>query len=116
MAFLFTSICAFAGFRVRARCMEFGINHYMSIAIAALISTCLAYVSSFVGLSETPYHPLLACALFIVPGVPLINFVDDMIDNYIQVGIVRAVNTVLMVCAMAFGIVIAMRLLTVEML
>ena len=39
MAFLFTSICAFAGFRVRARCMEFGINHYMSIAIAALIST-----------------------------------------------------------------------------
>ena len=26
----------------------------------------------------------------------------------------RAVNTVLMVCAMAFGIVIAMRLLTVE--
>ena len=47
MAFLFTSICAFAGFRVRARCMEFGINHYMSIAIAALISTCLAYVSSF---------------------------------------------------------------------
>ena len=46
MAFLFTSICAFAGFRVRARCMEFGINHYMSIAIAALISTCLAYVSS----------------------------------------------------------------------
>ena len=114
MAFLFTSICAFAGFRVRARCMEFGINHYMSIAIAALISTCLAYVSSFAGLSETPYHPLLACALFIVPGVPLINFVDDMIDNYIQVGIVRAVNTVLMVCAMAFGIVIAMRLLTVE--
>jgi uncharacterized membrane protein YjjP (DUF1212 family) len=111
MAFLFTSICAFAGFRVRARCMEFGINHYMSIAIAALISTCLAYVSSFAGLSETPYHPLLACALFIVPGVPLINFVDDMIDNYIQVGIVRAVNTVLMVCAMAFGIVIAMRLL-----
>ena len=94
--------------------MEFGINHYMSIAIAALISTCLAYVSSFAGLSETPYHPLLACALFIVPGVPLINFVDDMIDNYIQVGIVRAVNTVLMVCAMAFGIVIAMRLLTVE--
>ena len=37
-----------------------------------------------------------------------------MIDNYIQVGIVRAVNTVLMVCAMAFGIVIAMRLLAME--
>ena len=86
----------------------------MSIAIAALVSTCLAYVTTFTGMSGTPYHPLLACALFIVPGVPIINFVDDMIDNYIQVGIVRAVNTVLMVCAMAFGIVIAMRLLAME--
>ena len=114
MAFLFTSICAFAGFRVRARCMEFGINHYMSIAIAALISTCLAYVSSFAGLSETPYHPLLACALFIVPGVPLINFVDDMIDNHLLVGITRAANTVMMVGGMAFGIAFAMRLLVMS--
>ena len=114
VAFLFASIAAFAGFRVRARCIEFGINLYMSITIAALVSTCLAYITTFTGLSGTPYHPLLACALFIVPGVPIINFVDDMIDNYIQVGIVRAVNTVLMVCAMAFGIVMAMRLLAME--
>ena len=68
IAFLFASICAFVGFRVRARCIEFGINVYMSIAIAAFVATCLAYASSFSGLSSTPYHPLLACALFIVPG------------------------------------------------
>ena len=37
-----------------------------------------------------------------------------MIDNYIQVGSVRAGNTVLMVCAMACGIVMAMRLLAME--
>ena len=86
IAFLFASICAFVGFRVRARCIEFGINVYMSIAIAAFVATCLAYASSFSGLSSTPYHPLLACALFIVPGVPLINFVDDMIDNHLLVG------------------------------
>lgn len=114
VAFLFASLCAFAGFRTRARCIEFGINVYMSIAIAAFVSTCLAFLTSYSGLSQTPYHPLLACALFIVPGVPLINFVDDMIDNYIQVGLVRATNTMLMVGAMAFGIVIAMRLLVME--
>ena len=114
MAFLLASVCAFVGFKTRAYCMKFGINHYMCMAIAACVATCLAYVTSFAGLSSTPYHPLLACALFIVPGVPLINFVDDMMDNYIQVGIVRAVNTALIVCSMAFGIVIAMRLLAVE--
>ncbi len=110
IAFFLASIAAFVGFRVRARLVEFGVNVYMSIAIAAFVSTCLAYASSFTGWSSTPYHPLLACALFIVPGVPLINFVDDMIDNYLLVGITRAANTVMMVGAMAFGIALAIRL------
>lgn len=114
IAFLFASICAFAGFRVRARCIEARVNVYMSIGIAAFVSTCLAYATSFFGWSSTPYHPLLACALFIVPGVPLINFVDDMIDNYLLVGITRAANTVMMMAAMAFGIAFAMRLLVME--
>lgn len=114
IAFLFASLCAFIGFRVRARCIDFGVNVYMSIGIAAFVSTCLAYATSFTELSSTPYHPLLACALFIVPGVPLINFVDDMIDNYLLVGITRAANTVMMMGAMAFGIVFAMRLLVMK--
>lgn len=86
----------------------------MSIGIAAFVSTCLAYASSFSGLSTTPYHPLLACALFIVPGVPLINFVDDMIDNHLLVGITRAANTIMMIGAMTFGIAFAMRILIVN--
>ena len=114
IAFLLTSICTFIGFRVRARCVEAGLNAYMGIALAAFICTCLAYASSFLGISDTPYLPLLACALFIVPGVPLINFVDDMIDNHLLVGITRAANTVMMVAAMTFGIAFALRLLVMN--
>lgn len=110
-AFLFTAICTFIGFRIRARCIDFGINVYMSIAIAAFISTCLAYFSSYIGISSTPYHPLLACALFIVPGVPLINFVDDMIDNHLLMGITRAANTAMIIGAMTFGIAFVIRVL-----
>ena len=109
IAFLLTSICTFIGFRVRARCVEAGLNAYMGIALAAFICTCLAYASSFLGISGT-----LACALFIVPGVPLINFVDDMIDNHLLVGITRAANTVMMVAAMTFGIAFALRLLVMN--
>ena len=108
MAFLYASIAAIIGMRVRAKCNESGLNHYMGIAISAFIATMLAWAST-----STPWHPLLACALFIVPGVPLINFVDDMLDNYIQVGIVRAVNTLLMVSAMAFGIAFAVKLCSI---
>ena len=116
VAFLYASIAAIIGMRVRAKCNESGLNHYMGIAIAAFISTMLAWASTLLPASwtTTPWHPLLACALFIVPGVPLINFVDDMLDNYIQVGIVRAVNTLLMVSAMAFGIAFAVKICHIE--
>ncbi len=107
-AFFFASICAFIGIRTRTHAIEFGINHYMSIAIAAFIATCLAYATTLTGWSDTPYHPLLACALFIVPGVPLINFVDDMIDNHLLIGITRAANTAMMLGAMTVGITFAL--------
>ncbi|MEG2673789.1 MAG: threonine/serine exporter family protein [Muribaculaceae bacterium] len=114
IAFLFTSICAFIGFGIRTRCTNFGVNLYLSIAFATFISTCLAYASSFLGASATPYHPLLACALFIIPGVPLINFVDDMIDNHLLVGITRAANTAMILGAMTFGIAFGMRVLMMK--
>lgn len=56
----------------------------------------------------------MACALFIVPGVPLINFVSDMLDNYVQVGITRAVNTLLIVVAMSFGIALAIHVCGID--
>ncbi len=111
IAFFFASLCAFAGFRTRARCFDFGINHYMSMAISAFVATCFAYLSSLTALSSTPYHPLLACALFLVPGVPLINFVDDMIDNYLLVGMTRAANCMMIIGSMTFGITMALGLL-----
>ncbi|MDO4929559.1 MAG: threonine/serine exporter family protein [Bacteroidales bacterium] len=106
VAFVYASIAAAIGMRLRGKLNESGVNPYMSIAAAAFVSTILAWASMFLPVhwTNTPLHPLLACALFIVPGVPLINFVDDMLDNYIQVGATRAINTFMMMAAMAFGI------------
>ena len=69
MAFLYASIAAIIGMRVRAHCNESGLNHYMGIAIAAFVATMIAWASTFLPAewTSTPWHPLLACALFIVP-------------------------------------------------
>lgn len=112
IAFLYASIAAIIGFRFKDIMMKRGFNSYMSMALATLISTIIAW-SSYMLLpqtSNTPLHPLMACALFIVPGVPLINFVDDMLDNYISVGTSRAIHTALMLIAMSFGIALFIRL------
>lgn len=105
-AFFYASFAAAIGMYLRGLMLRKGLNNYMGIAVAAFISTMIAWATTYLPSSwtETPLHPLLACALFIVPGVPLINFVDDMLDNYIQVGLTRAINTFLMLVAMSFGI------------
>ena len=81
VAFLYASLAAFIGFNCRAYFNKLEVNKYFSIAIAAFISTMVAWLTTYLpAWTSTPLHPLLACALFIVPGVPLINFVDDMLS------------------------------------
>ena len=110
IAFLYASLAAFIGFNCRAYFNKLGVNKYFSIAIAAFVSTLIAWITTYLpAWTTTPLHPLLACALFIVPGVPLINFVDDMLDTNFRVGMERAINTVMMMVGMAFGIVLALK-------
>ncbi len=126
-AFFYCSLAAILGFRLRMFLPTRGCNNYVAIGIAAFVSTLIAWLTSFITLSpaianflpgflhsDTPWHPLMACALFIVPGVPLINFVNDMLDGYIEVGMVRAINTLLMVLAMSFGIAFAIQVCGID--
>ena len=119
-AFAYASIAAILGMRLRTWLNWQGSNSYLNITIAAFVSTLIAWVFTFCGtsrpmagilpswmLTDTPWHPLMACALFIVPGVPLINFVNDMLNNYMQMGWTRATQTLLIVLAMSFGIAFA---------
>ena len=124
-AFFYASIAAILGNRLRMFLNHSGSNLYANFAIAAFVSTVLAWLSSFLStpaiqaalpefirpilFTQTPWHPLLACALYIVPGVPLINAVNDLLDNHINTGLVRATNTFLIVIAMSFGIMLAIK-------
>lgn len=124
-AFFYASIAAILGNRLRMFLNHSGSNLYANFAVAAFVSTILAWLSSFLStptvqaalpeflrpilFTETPWHPLLACALYIVPGVPLINAVNDLLDNHINTGMVRAMNTLLIVIAMSFGIMLAIK-------
>lgn len=112
-AFIYTSICAMIGYWTRMKCNLLKFNPYASIAISAFIATICAYFIHFMP-TNTPWHPLIACSLFIVPGIPLINAIDDLVDNYITAGMTRAINTLLMIGSMTFGIAFAIKLCVVQ--
>lgn len=113
-AFISTIICTSLGFWLRIICNKWEINPYAGISIAAFAATLFAYLTQFIITSTTPWHPMIACTLFIVPGIPLINAVDDMLNNYIIAGTTRTINTLLIVASMTFGIIIAIHIAQVN--
>ncbi len=107
-AFFITAVCAFIGFKVRTFCDDNGFNPFASITIAAFACTLVACLSQMLNLSTTPMLPIAASALFMVPGVPIINAANELLNNYITTGITRYFETLLIVGSMAFGTAIAL--------
>lgn len=126
-AFFYASIPAILGFRLKMYLAKLHWNGYVGIAVSAFVATLICWLTTFISLnptlrsalpsflhSDTPYHPLMACTLFIVPGVPLINFVTDMVSDYVQVGLTRAIITLVTIIAMSFGIVFAIQICGID--
>lgn len=106
--FFLTALCAFVGFYIRRFCLLREFNSYAAIAIASFFTTILAWATQFLTGSMN-WYPLIACTLFIVPGIPLINSIDDFLNHYILIGTARGIDTLLIVGSMTFGIVTAIR-------
>ena len=102
-----TTFCALLGFIIQLILKRFQINGYISIACAAAVSSGLAFLSGCIFDSADVIYAMIACTLFMVPGIPLINTVDDLLNNYILAGISRSVHTLLIVGSMTVGISMA---------
>jgi uncharacterized membrane protein YjjP (DUF1212 family) len=74
---------------------------------ASLVSGVIGGVAVLLGMSGTPALCLVAPGMIIVPGVPLVNGVQDMFKNHISTGIARLGLGVLITLAIAFGLFVA---------
>ena len=78
--------------------------------LAAGLSGIIGGAAVALGLSGTPSLCLVAPGMIIVPGVPLINGVQDMIRNHMTLGLSRLGFGALQTAAIAFGLFVAMTL------
>ena len=85
-------------------------NHYMAVAIAAFIAAMIAILGK--DFSTTPNHPLIASVLFLIPGIPLINSIDDLIDGFTMVGVTRIATATIIIGAISMGMLFAIWLLS----
>lgn len=99
-----TFAATFAGLFVRHWSTRKKFNPYVCVYFAALTASLIAGFAEFFNFGKHPDAAFSTSVLFLVPGVPLINSVTDMMDGNIQNGIVRMVNGLIIAFAIAMGV------------
>jgi uncharacterized membrane protein YjjP (DUF1212 family) len=81
-----------------------GFNLVLIPFAAALVSGSVGALGVLLGVAGSPALCLVAPGMIIVPGVPLINGVQDLIRNHIGTGLARLSFGALVTVAIAFGL------------
>lgn len=112
-AFAITFVAASTAMYVRQAMMRRFYNTLLTVIVTAFIAGTLATAGVRLELTQTPNALLAAAVLLLVPGVHLINAVEDMIKGHLVTGLVRGVTGGLISLAIAIGLSLALRLMGV---
>lgn len=114
MGFVF--FATLAGFSLRQEMIKKHINHLVVFTSSAFVASLLAGMGYVLHIGHTPEIALASSVLFLIPGVPLINSILDMLQGHILTGIARLVNAFSLIVCIAIGLFSAMLILGLEKL
>lgn len=115
-AIAFVFIGTLAGFYVRQEMMAKHINHLVVFTTSAFVASLLSGMVYVFQLGTTPEIALAASVLYLIPGVPLINSLLDIIEGHILTGTARLVNASSLIVCIAIGLFASMLILGLEKL
>jgi uncharacterized membrane protein YjjP (DUF1212 family) len=91
-----------AGFFVKMQMHKMHYNTYITFILSAFIASLFTSVSFiFEGTSDIA---LATSVLFLIPGVPLINGIIDIVEGHTLTGISRLANAILLIVCAAIGL------------
>ncbi len=112
--FAVTLIAAAVGMRVRQLLQQRQFNSFFIVSTTAFVVSLIAGLASVFQIGNRPQLALVSSVLLLIPGVPLINGVNDLIKGYMITGIARSVTGALVAASIALGLLLAMALLRIN--
>ncbi|ANS84433.1 threonine/serine exporter ThrE family protein [Vibrio scophthalmi] len=113
MVFAMTFLASSVGMIVRQEIGHRHFNPLVNFTVTAFVTTAISVQAVVHELGNAPTIVMASSVLMLVPGVPLINSVADMLKGYVNMGIARFVMASLLTLATCLGIVAAMSLFEV---
>jgi len=106
-------VATFAGLFIRQEAMRVKFKPYVCVYFAAFTASFIAGMAAHLKIGAEPDKAFATSVLFLVPGVPLINSVTDLMDGNIQNGMVRAMNGLMIAFSIAMGLFSAKMILNI---
>ncbi len=100
---LIAFVATFAGLFVRQEATKKNFNGYLCIFFASFVSCLVSGVFVKFNIGTHAEHAFATSVLYLIPGIPLINSLSDLLDGNIMNGIVRLTNGLIIAFAIAFG-------------
>ena len=110
MAFV-ASVC---GMIVRQEALKLRFNPMIAFIAASFVTATIASVDMLYQIGGFPETTLAASVLYLIPGVPLINCVIDLIEGYIPTAIARGVFGGFILLCIAVGMSLAIFLFGIQ--
>ena len=110
VAMLLVFVATLIGFSVRQLLSRVGMNPKVVYLCAAFCASLTASCGVVWQLGTTSQTALGVSVLFLIPGIPLIHAVQDILDGHVLMGIVRAVQAGMLIAAIALGLSLTMLL------
>jgi uncharacterized membrane protein YjjP (DUF1212 family) len=114
IVFAITFVAAGAAMLLRQELHRRHFNPFLTVVITAFAASGIASIAPLLHLGNQPQLALISAVLLLVPGVPLINSVQDLLKGYMLTGIARGVTGGVIAACIALGLLLAMSLLKVN--
>ena len=107
-------VAAFIGFMVKTGVSKRNFNPMISISIAAFVTTLITGLGRLYGVGSNPEAAMATAVLYLIPGVPLINCVIDLIEGYLSSAINRALFGGFILLCIATGMTLCITLMGIS--
>lgn len=97
-------VATVAGLFVRQEAMRVKFNPYLCVYFASVTASFIAGLAELYQIGTQPDKAFATSVLFLVPGVPLINSVTDLLEGNLQNGIIRGINGLIIAFSIAMGL------------
>jgi len=104
------------GFYLRQKLLHWGLDIKVTFFLCAFAASLLASLGIILHLGATPQTAMAASVLFLIPGIPLINAMLDILDGHVLMGVSRLIQASTLIICIALGLATTMLLMGVDSL